>query len=157
MVEVTCISVSNYAHALTRGKRYTVVATDEKGQIRLRGDNNRTRWYPGGIFDFENRPVPMMVSFTIDDPIEDDYFVEVTVTLSTGEQRYCVFVTPYTLANYGGQTIIAGRQIRLHYGNANLIIVSELDAELIEAILRVIDSQNELMECTTQMRCAEEE
>lgn len=43
---VICNSVGPYVDALTRGKEYEVIADDEeKEQIKIVGDNNRTRWF----------------------------------------------------------------------------------------------------------------
>ena len=43
----TCIHVGVYAHALTYGDRYAIVAHDtDRTQVKVRGDNGKTRWYP---------------------------------------------------------------------------------------------------------------
>jgi hypothetical protein len=99
--------------------------------------------------------VQTLVSFTIDDPIEDS-LVEVTVTLSDGERRWCTFVIPQHLETCG--ELVAGtesrpaggpkRPVRFHYGNQHMIIASELSLPLIEVMLFEIDRQGELEACT---------
>jgi len=43
---VICSSVGVYTEALTRGKEYRVIAEDkDKDQIKIIGDNNRSRWF----------------------------------------------------------------------------------------------------------------
>ena len=52
MNDVICVSEGVYGRALSRGKRYPVLGIDvEKRQLRIRGDNRRTRWFPSGCFD----------------------------------------------------------------------------------------------------------
>ena len=149
MDSVVCISESIYHDALTRGKQYEVLEVDsEKHQIRIRGDNEQCRWFPMNCFDFGNRPVSIMTGLTIDDPIKpgDESLVEVTVSFSTGERRWCLFGTPAALSN--GGSFIEDTRIRFHYANRHLIIADVLTEALIERILHYIDSQNELIECS---------
>jgi hypothetical protein len=50
MREAACILNTNYA--LTFARLYTILEHDQaKHQVRVRGDNNRTRWFPEGCFD----------------------------------------------------------------------------------------------------------
>lgn len=60
--KIVCSSVGVYAEVLTRGQEYEIAALDEqKRQVRVHGDNGRTRWFPLGCFDMEGRPVPTLV------------------------------------------------------------------------------------------------
>jgi hypothetical protein len=151
--EVTCISQGNYIEALTRGKHYLVLDRDDaKEQIRVRGDNQRHRWFSSHLFDFENRPLLTMVSYTVDDKIENrsHAWVEVTITFNTGEHRWCSFTTPLALAEYGN--FIPNTTIRFHYGLSHVIIANELSVELIGDMLKHVEAQNELMRCTLPLK-----
>ncbi len=89
MSELACVSESVYRDALTRGKLYTVLATDgEKRQVRILGDNERIRWFPAYCFDQGDRTVPVLIRYWIEDPITSDYDlpIEVTVLLSDGSK-----------------------------------------------------------------------
>ena len=152
MKEITCISQSIYPAALTRGKRYKLVKfADNKRVVRIRGDNNRTHWYPAICFDFENQPVPMLQLFSIDDPHlfgnSKNGYTEVTIKFSTGELRWCNFATPSYIA-YHHDGWIPGSSITFSYNNQHLIITNEITYYLVEQILKRLDSQNELIKCT---------
>lgn len=154
MLEITCINVANYPNALTRGKRYELLEISEnQEQVRLYGDNNRKRWYPANLFDFENRLVPMLELFCLDDlELSDNPFnsdMEVTVKLSTGELRWCLFSTPNFLAQSGN--FVPGTQARFHYNMPHLIVINQITPEIIEKTLRYIDTQNKLIACTLRL------
>jgi len=152
---ITCINVASYRNALTRGKRYEMLEiNDGQGQVRLFGDNGRKRWYPANLFDFENNPISILERFCLDDPDPlDDPFnasMEVTVKLSTGELRWCLFVTPKVLTQNG--EFVPGTAVRFHYDIPNLIIVNEITPEIIENALKHIDSQNLLIRCSLALK-----
>ncbi len=149
MSELACVSESVYRDALTRGKLYTVLATDgEKRQVRILGDNERIRWFPAYCFDQGDRTVPVLTRYWIEDPITSDYDlpIEVTVLLSNNEKRWCIFTTPSGLANCGDR--VEGTEVCFHYGNRHIIIAGELSKELIGRMLHHIDRQGQLVECT---------
>lgn len=151
--EVTCIDQANYSEALTRGKRYQVLdRDDEKEQIRVRGDNQRHRWFSSHLFDFDNRPLLMMVSYTVDDEIEDrtNAWVEVTITFNTGERRWCSFATPLALARSGD--FIPTTNIYFHYDLQHIIVANELTVEWIGEMLKSIEAQNALVRCTRLLK-----
>jgi len=156
--EMTCVCESVYRGALTRGKRYTVRAIDsEKRQVRITGDNGRTRWFPADCFDQSDRSVPTLATFHLDDPIRphEGLSIEVTVELSNGERRWCIFATPSALACCGDW--IEGTQVPFHYCNQHIIIARELSEELIGRMLRYIDSQGGLAECTLPLGPVDDE
>ncbi len=149
MNELVCVRVSVYRNALTRGKRYTVLDSDDaKRQVRVKGDNGRTRWFPAYCFNQSDRPVPTLTGYRLDDPITlaQEHPIEVTVELSNGDQRWCIFATPSVLANCGDW--INGTQVPFHYGNRHVIIAGELSEDLIGRMLQHIDNQGCLVECT---------
>lgn len=147
--EMVCVSVSVYRDALTRGKQYTVLSVDyESSQVRVKDDKGRTRWFPAYCFGQRDRSVPKLVTFHFDDPISshEDLPVEVTVELSNGERRWCIFSTPAALEGCGEW--IEGTQVPFHYGNRHIIIAKELSEDFIRRMLHHIDNQGELMKCT---------
>ena len=157
MNELVCISESVYRDALTRGRVYTVLATDEeKRQVRIRTDTGRIRWFPAYCFDQSDRVVPILSGYRCEDPITSDQLpVEVTVQLSNNEQRWCIFSTPSGLANCGDW--IEGTEINFHYGNRHIIIAEQLSEDLIGRMLHYIDKQGKLMECTLPITHCEDQ
>jgi hypothetical protein len=147
-----------YGDALTRGKQYAVIAIDdEKRQVRIKGDNGRTRWFPAYCFYQRDRQVPTLITFHIDDPImpDEDLPIEVTVELSNGDRRWCIFTTPSALASCGNW--IEGTHVPFHYGNRHIIIARELSEDFIRRMLHQIDSQGELVECTLTLEPIDDE
>ena len=177
MSQATCISESEYSEALTYGKRYEVLAYEgDKEQVRVKGDNGRTRWFPKICFDLTGKKLAVIDNFTIDDPIHDPKCdcVEVTVKMSTGRRRWCFFVTPGWLSGYLNSTIepklidndgfimhqitYLGDSITSKTGTRfeaihvpHMIIVPEMTVEIIEATLRHIEKQGELRQCTRSL------
>ena len=121
---------------------------DAKRQVRVEGDNGRARWFPVGCFDQSGQSVPTLAEYRIDAPITPgrERMIEVTVQLSNGERRWCIFATPSALASCGDW--IEGTKIPFHYHNRHLIIANELSDDLVGRMLRYIDSQGALAECT---------
>jgi hypothetical protein len=147
--ELLCVNVSVYKNALTRSRRYSILATDNhKRQVYIMGDDKKVRWFPTYCFDQSDRSVPVLKEYHIDDPITSDQkrAIEVTVNLSNGERRWCFFVTPTALADSGYW--IGGTKIHFHYGKRHIIIAEKLSEDLIGRMLTYIDSQGELVECT---------
>jgi hypothetical protein len=72
--------------------------------------------------------------------------VEVTVTLADGQRRWCLFMTPDTLAASG--TAIDGTGARVLFPELHVITVSELSATVIERVLRKIEEGEELLRRT---------
>lgn len=155
MSQLVCVRVSVYQGAMTRGKRYDALATDEaKRQVRVKGDNGRIRWFPAYCFDHSSRSVPTLSGYRLNDPIipGQELPIEVIVQLSNGERRWCMFATPSALASCGDW--IEGTQVPFHYGNRHIIIARELSDDLIGRMLQYIDSQGELAECSLPLaRC----
>ena len=75
-------------YALNRGKRHIVLAADiEKHQVRIKGDNQRIRWFPAHCYDQSDLSAPVLATFHLEDPIrpQENIFIEVTVELSNGD------------------------------------------------------------------------
>jgi len=89
----------------------------------------------------------MLKSFTIDDELaaQDIRGIEVTLTLASGERRWCFFMTPAALAACGD--FVSGTSIRHHYKAPHMIVVAAtLDVALIEKVLRDLDDSGELLQ-----------
>jgi hypothetical protein len=84
-----------------------------------------------------------VLPFTIDDPIDDPLndCVEVTVDFGT-ERRWLFFVTPMLLASAGD--FIDGTEVRIHLGERHMVVVSELNEAVIEAVLRQLYADGKL-------------
>jgi len=152
----TCQCVSVFGNALTRGKQYSVLAVDEeKRQVRVRGDNGRIRWFPAYCFTLDATKVPILVDYWLD-PVDTphDFPIDVTVQLSDGQERWCVFATPTALVRCGD--CIEGTDLVFRYHNRHLIVASRLSHDLIGRMLRHIDSQGRLAECTLPCGDADE-
>lgn len=149
MNKVTCIRQSVYIKALTRGRKYEILAQDKTGRnVKIKGDNGRVRWYPILCFDVSGSDVPVIQYIKITDEITYPLtsFLDVDVSLTNGENRWCLFVTPELLMRIGEQ--LREVKVRIQYGIPHMIIVSELNEEIIRKTLHYIDNQVELLNCT---------
>ena len=84
-----------------------------------------------------------MYPYTIDDAIEPPLTgsIEVTVAFPSGK-RWLFLVTPELLASVGD--FVDGTQIRVHLCERHMIVVSELTAPVIDAVLRDLAEAGEL-------------
>jgi hypothetical protein len=149
MSEATCVGEAGYGAALTYSRKYEILAVDEeKGQVKVKGDNGRGRWFHIGCFDLTGAEVAVLVGIRIRDNLEPEPsgFVEVDLELSDGQKRWCWFVTPDFLLTPGDQ--IEGTSIQALYGVPHLIVVNEVTAEIISQVLHHIERQGELSRCT---------
>jgi hypothetical protein len=84
-----------------------------------------------------------MLSYTIDDTITDPLLCSVDVTIDFGDQkRWLIFITPQLLATVGDW--VEGTRVRMHLGERHVVIVSELSAAIIDAVLRQLHSAGKL-------------
>jgi hypothetical protein len=92
-----------------------------------------------------------MVSYTIDDPITDPLTqsVEVTVNFGEGRRRWLFFATPQLLAAVGDW--VEGTQVRIHLGERHMIVVTQLNATIIDKVVRQLDANGELESRTLPM------
>lgn len=94
----------------------------------------------------------MLRSYRIDDDLAaaDSGAIDVTVTLTDEERRWCFFVTPRALAAVGD--FVEGTSVRVHLGELHMIVVSEVSREIIERVLRELDAAGELVRRTLPLR-----
>ncbi len=145
----TCIKESVYSDALTRGRKYPILAMSDNGeQIRIEGDNKRQRWFPSYCFDVTGGDVPAVTKVVIQAGLEEPLTVpiDVVIELSEGQARWCFFATPDILATLS-QIRLGGGTINM-YGAPHLIVVSTMSEEIIVQALESINKLGELMECT---------
>ena len=146
---LVCISVGSYKEALTRGKIYEVLDEEpEKEQVKIRGDNNRTRWYRKYYFDDPSCSVPVVESWKFDDTIQDDSEnsleqIEITITFNSGEKRWCWICTKAGLIdnierNMDGCVLFF----------ENLIVVKNLTQSVVNEAIYELDQQNQIIGAT---------
>jgi hypothetical protein len=88
-----------------------------------------------------------MLRYTIDDRITDPLTCSVEVTIDFGgAKRWLFFATPQLLASVGDR--VEGTQVRVHLGERHMIVVSELNEEIIDKVLRQLDAAGELQDRT---------
>lgn len=149
---VTCDFVGTYLDALTRGKNYEVLVEDnEKQQIKIVGDNNRARWFRKSHFLPPGSNVTIMLSWKFDDEIIDSSeesleHIEVTVTFSNGEKRWCSICTKNGLLDYIERNM-PGNVFLIE----NEIIVRNFSNEVVYDALRSLDQQNQLLNSTSPL------
>jgi hypothetical protein len=85
-----------------------------------------------------------MLPYTIDDPITGSpaAAVEVTIDFGGGRKRWCLFVTLEQLASNGDW--VDGTKVRVHLCETHMIIVSELNEDIIDRVLRRLYTDDEL-------------
>ncbi|MFD0588733.1 hypothetical protein ACFQZE_12100 [Paenibacillus sp. GCM10027627] len=120
----------------------------EKEQIRIKGDNNRTRWFPTGYFDDPNSSVPIIQSWKFDDEIDDDSensieLIEITITFSTGNKRWCWICTKAGLIDYIDRNM-DGSVFYLE----NRIVVKDFNYDVVNEALHELDQQNQIIGAT---------
>jgi hypothetical protein len=145
----TCINVGVFEQALTYGDQYAILARDtEKRQVKVRGDNGRTRWYPDYCFDVSGQPVVRVVRTAIADPIDDPVTctVDVVLEFSDGQRRLCDFTTPEALSQRGGVAQFGG--VRLLSYSPHMIVVSAITPEMIAQSVAYIESHGDIFNCS---------
>ncbi len=85
----------------------------------------------------------LMLRYTIDDEITDPLTCTVEVMIDFGgRKRWLLFITPLQLASNGGW--VQGTRVRMHLGERHMIIVGELSASIIDAVLRELHADGKL-------------
>lgn len=89
-----------------------------------------------------------MKSFTIDDEISQPLTqaIEATIEFVDGSRRWCFFMTPELCASVGD--CVADTDVRVHYGCNYMVVVSRLDASIVEKVINDLNRRGELVEHT---------
>lgn len=154
MKKATCRTASIYTEALTRGNIYEILAEDvEKGKVKVKGDNGRTRWFSTACFDLKCNPVPVMIDWQFDDPVSenddgtDPNWVEISFRLSDGSRRWCIVYTPERLARSLQRPDIDPPGMYIPH----MIIARSYRKDDIERILRYLDDEDELIGASKEL------
>ena len=91
-------------------------------------------------------------SYRIDDDLSgaETSAIEVTIILADERRRWCFFVTPPALGSAGD--VLEGTEVRVHFGEPHMIVVSEISQDVIERVLRQLERQGELLRRTLPLR-----
>jgi hypothetical protein len=156
---ITCRIASVYA--LTRGKRYELLAHDGEGaQVRVRADNGRCRWFPSECFDLEGGHIPILTKWRFDDPVLDELngrdetnnWVDISLVFDDETRRWCQMVTPGFLKG-----LLEQRVTQPMIYARNLIVIRDLSVATVEQALTDLDQQGELFELSLPLDPIEEE
>ena len=90
----------------------------------------------------------MIKNICITDPIESHTTgaIEVELDMDDSSKRWCFFFTPQGVAHCGD--LIDGTNIRVHYGELHMFIVSNISKDIIEATLKKVENEGELLQRT---------
>lgn len=143
---VICVSVGVFSHALTRGQLYEVIEEDTaKGQIKIRGDNGRVRWYPLYCFAQEGTSAPRLREWCFAESVQDFYndLVDVSLELDDDTCRWCIVATPDYL-----KQLLASPRSEPGIWIAHMIIIHDLTHNSVDAMLRYLDQQGYLIQAS---------
>lgn len=98
-MEVTCLSIGAYGHALRRGDVYQV-RKEQAGKYRIMGQHGKAIWVAKSYFQKGRVALPMLESWVFDDDPDEMNFVELTLTFNDGSRRWCLVTTPQKLADH---------------------------------------------------------
>jgi hypothetical protein len=141
---ITCVSEPPYSEALTRGKQYELLA-EKEGKVRVRGDNERTRWYSALCFDLEGNPAPRIIRWKFDDAPDEipEMLVDVTMQFDDGMYRWSIIATPTSLRN-----LLEERDMKPGIWASHMVVVRSLNPADISLTLSNIDRQGELLDAS---------
>lgn len=135
---IHCCRVGVYEEALTFGRAYEVVESGQAG-FRVCGDNGRVRWFPAYCFAAEP-PVRLVGwSFGPGEPVRAPAVEEADLEFSDGSRRWMWVATPDALRdllerNPPGVAL------------SHTLLVSDYDLATVEAALRHLERQGDLVE-----------
>jgi hypothetical protein len=137
---ITCVSEPPYSEALTRGKQYELLAAKE-GKVRVRGDNNRIRWYSELCFDLEGNPASRLNKWKFDDQPDEisEMLVEITMHFNDGKYRWSIIATPASLKN-----LLEERDMEPGLRIPHMIVVRSLNPADISLTLSQLDREGDL-------------
>lgn len=138
---VTCVRVGVHSYNLTYGQQYDLIEEDEdKLLVRIRLPNGRLRRFPRLCFDLIPALVKWEFASKIEDELNQGWLPEVHFTLSDGTVRWCILTTPQWLAH-----CLEPPMPHPGFWASNLIVVRNYAREVVEAALRDLDEQGELI------------
>ncbi|MEM9478047.1 MAG: hypothetical protein AAGA58_00140 [Verrucomicrobiota bacterium] len=98
-----------------------------------------------------------IASIAIDDPVEshERQAIEVTITMKDGTRRWCFFVTPEGIPNYG-DFLDSDHSVRIHFGASHMIVVSRISEDIVLKTLYHIDKVGEIERSTLEIKDTEQ-
>jgi hypothetical protein len=150
---ITCTSESSHRAALTRGKQYELL--DEKdGKVRVRGDNERTRWYSALCFDLEGNPAPRLIRWKFDGPPDElpEMLIELTMQFDDGTYRWSIIATPTSLKN-----LLEDRDMEPGIWASHMIVARSLNPADISLTLSDLDRNGDLLNASKLLQYEEEQ
>jgi len=90
----------------------------------------------------------MIKSINIEDSIDahTTRAIEVVLEMNDNTKRFCFFLTPQGATNCGD--FVEGTKTRVHYGALHVFTVSDISKEIIESVIKEIETKGELYERT---------
>lgn len=131
---VTCNSIGNYGHALTRGKVYDVSDYDDD-KYRITGNHGKKVWISKYYFYVGKVQIPIMMNWKFDFDINDFELIEVTISFTDNSKRWCLITTPDKLSNYFIEQVSNPPGINFHH----LVILKTLNHDDIQKTLDYLD------------------
>lgn len=130
-----CSYAFTYDESLTYGKRYLVIDwAPDKESVLIQDDREKINWFPRRLFSTK-APV-RLIDWSLDQEIPDDNFaVEVTISLSNHARRWFLFATPKYITHE-----LSRNTVESAFFCQNLVLVSRLTIPVIEKALRYIES-----------------
>ena len=141
--EVYCCCESVYAPGVVYGNLYHVLETRDE-QFLMVNEQGKQRWYPHSCFS--SQPVLKLLSWKLDDPVEQP-FCEVTLCLSDGQTRWCIFATPDDFKHHG-DWLNEAQSVRWHSPSAHLFVLGQRSEQLIQMALLEVERQGQLLSCS---------
>lgn len=148
---ITCTNESSYGNALTRGKQYELLA-EKEGKVRVRDDNERTRWYSALCFDLEGNPAPRLIRWKFDDAPDElpEMLIELTMQFDDGMYRWSIIATPTSLRN-----LLEGRDMEPGIWASHMIVVRSLNPADISLTLSQLDRGGDLLRASKALEFEE--
>lgn len=137
---ITCSSIGNYGHAISKGKTYKIINEDEE-KYRVKGNHGRAVWISKYYFIEGIVSIPLLESWKFDDDINDFDLVEVTLTFTDGCKRWCLVTTPQKLVKHFSSDNLDPPGFNIQH----LIVNKTLDISDVDKILKHLDEQDELI------------
>lgn len=142
-LEVTCLSIGVYGHALRRGDVYQV-RKEQAGKYRVMGRHGKAIWVAKEYFQKGRVKLPMLESWIFDDDPDETNFVELTLTLNDGSRRWCSVTAPQKLADHYREEHVEPFGIF----DPHLLIMETLDPDAMQKMLIHLENRDELLQAT---------
>ena len=143
---VTCVSIGVYEHAVSKGSSYEVLEVKNEN-YRIKGNHGRLVWVSKIHFVEGIVEVPILLSWTFDDDINEYDFVDVTFTFTNGSKRWAIITTPEKLQKHFKRENVFPPGFNTHH----LIILRSLSNEDVESTFRNLELQGRLESATLSL------